>query len=195
MNKNFFIKQVRYFLSMSLIFLLLSACTVENAIEDVIEENIKDGNDFTAKVNGTNFNAAKGGVFMEVQEGPSFYYIIIAAIDTKGSSKADAILLAMIGADFNEFDSGKIFEHTFEENVNNIIDGAGARYSNDWDSDDSDFDKEYIESVYIKITALDRDKKLISGEFNFVSIDPDSGNKYTVSDGKFTNILYKIKTN
>ena len=45
-------------------------------------------------------------------------------------------------------------------------------------------------SIRLRITKLNRELKLISGEFESVCIDEDSGKTYSISQGKFEDFIY-----
>lgn len=171
------------FLSISLILLFFLSCTVEDAIEQLLDEG-----DFTANVNGDNFSANKAAIAVKINQ-LGFYSIGMVAGDIVSTEKAKVIGLAMVGPNFDQLSAGK----TFDEISENDTEGGGAGYSEDLGSNNDDIETDIIESVFIKITAIDKDKKLISGEFNFVAIDEDKNKKYTVTNGQFTNIPYQIE--
>lgn len=175
------------FLSIPLILLFFLSCTVEDAIEQLVDEG-----DFTAKVNGDNFSAEKAAIAVKINTNinqSGLYSIAMIAGDIVSTEKAKVIGLVMVGPDFNQLSAGKIFEEISE----NDTEGGGAGYSEDLGSNNDDIETDIIESVFIKITSIDKDEKLISGEFNFVAIDEDKNKKYTVTNGQFTNIPYQIE--
>lgn len=185
MNKNHFIKRASCFSSILLIFFLLSACTVEDVIEQVT-----DGDDFTAKVNGKDFRTNKVGVaaIINVNINQSGIYAIGIAATVDVTKNVKGIGLVMIGSNFDQLSAGSTFDKIRE----NDTEGGSAEYSEALGSNDEDVDADTIENIFIKITTIDKDKKLISGEFNFVAIDEDTNKKYTVTDGQFKNIPYKL---
>ena len=191
-----------------LLFLLTSlfSCSkssIENAIDKgQIEDSLGEEviGDLTAKVNGENFKALKIKEFIigSITTSEELYVITIAAVDIEsGAKNAKAMGLYMIGQDFNRVGEGKIYNTV----VNDLFtEGALAGYYNDInseddDSDDSFFGPEEIKEIYIKITALDREKQLISGEFNFKGSNKETEVLYVISDGEFTNIAYKFHEN
>ncbi len=178
-NKTFFLLSISFF--------LLSACSVEDVIEQLVDEG-----DFTAKVNGDNFSAEKAAIVAKIDTNinqSNLYYIGIAAGDIVSTEKVKGIGLVMVGSDFDQLSAGE----TFDEVSENDTEGGGAGYSEDLGTSDVNIDTDLIESVFIKITAIDKDKKLISGEFNFVVLDEDTNKKYTVTNGKFTDIPYLLE--
>ncbi|GEM_PF-7068227 len=174
------------YLPLCLAILFLN-CSVEDAVSNL---DILDGDDFTAKVNGENFRADKEAVTVKISVIQAEYYsIALVAGDILNTTNAKAIGLAMVGPNFDQLSAGKTFDKVSE----NDTEGGGAGYSEELGSNNDDIETDFIESVFIKITAIDKDKKLISGEFNFVAIDQDKNKKYTVTDGKFKDIPYKLE--
>ncbi|MCF6349201.1 MAG: hypothetical protein L3J20_13040 [Flavobacteriaceae bacterium] len=176
-----------YFFLLSITVFLLSACSVEDVIKQVT-----DGDDFTAKVNGDDFRTNKVGINAKIDvniDQSGIYFIAIAAADITNTNNVKGIGLLMVGSDFDQLSAGE----TFDKASKNDTEGGGAGYSEDLGTSDVEVDADLIESIFIKITALDKDKKLISGEFNFVVVDEDTNKKYTITDGKFTNIVYQLE--
>ncbi|HBK71502.1 MAG TPA: hypothetical protein DDZ39_07610 [Flavobacteriaceae bacterium] len=173
-----------YFLSLSLILLIIS-CTPETVLEDIIDKG-----DFTAKVNGKNFNADNAAIATEItiHSISGIYSIGMIAADVINVGTKKAIALVMIGSDFDQLVAGK----TFTEIIKNEIEGGGGGYSEDITNNNVDIGTDIVESIFIKITTIDKENKLISGEFNFIAIDEDTNKKYTVTDGKFKDIHYTL---
>ncbi len=172
---------------LSLILLFFINCTVEDVIEQVT-----DGDDFTAKVNGKDFRTNEVGVSakIDVNINQSGIYIIgIAAADITNTTNKKGIGLLMVGSDFDQLSAGKTFDKVSEDDK----EGGGAGYSEDLGTSGVEVDADLIESIFIKITAIDKDKNLISGEFDFVVVDEDTNKKYTITNGKFTNIVYRLE--
>ena len=44
---------------------------------------------------------------------------------------------------------------------------------------------------YTKITSIDKEKKIISGEFNFVAYDSENDKDYNVTEGVFSELSYE----
>ena len=110
------------------------------------------------------------------------HFINIKAYDLKqGKKVAKLIMLGVIGTeDFESLSEGKTYGR----------DSAGADYAEDLDTTD-DIEAERItenEEVNVKITAIDHEKLLISGEFDFKGSNTETGKTYTVTDGIFINV-------
>jgi hypothetical protein len=163
----------------------------------IIDEKITNTIAFTAKVNGENFKIPTIAEFAgaSVSILPEFYLITIIAIDIQeGTNHPKNIALTMMGDDFNSLEVGRVF-NTVAPNITS--EGALAGYSENIlnDRDKAVFNFEDIEEISIKVTALDRKKKIISGEFNFKGLDAETNTWYSVTEGKFANLLYKLKEN
>lgn len=187
-------------------FYSCSKSSIENAVDKLTEEQIEDILDeetigsITAKVNGVNFATSNVKEFLiaSVSISEEFYIITIVGVDAQsGTKNAKVMGLYMLGQDFNNVDTGKTYDTVLEDL---FVDGALAAYhenidSDDDDSDDSFFGPNEIEEIFIKITALDREKKIISGEFNFKGTNEETGVFYEVTNGKFTDIAYEFHEN
>ncbi len=175
----------KYFILLPLLFFLFTACSVEDAVGDVI-----NGNAVTAKINGKDFGAPKELVSAKIQLISNVYVISIGAGDADGINLIKGIILATSGLDFDTLKAGKTWS-SVSTDPNNI---AEAGYTeDDRNNEVNDFETEITEDIFIKITAIDKEKKLISGEFNFVVVDEDTNKKYTATNGKFTDIPYLLE--
>ncbi len=172
-----------YFLLVSLI-LVFTSCSVSNTNDDI---DIFDGFDFTAKVNGKDFRVNKKAVTTRITRHTGYYSIAMVAGDI-ATGNPKAIALAMVGPNFDQLSAGK----TFDIISDNDTEGGGVGYSEDLGSDTDAIKTDIIETVFIKITAIDKDEKLISGEFNCVLIDEDKNQKYTITEGQFKDISYRL---
>ncbi len=125
------------------------------------------------------------------------YIFTIVGIDVEfGAKNAKVLELYTVGQNFNSIGKGKIYNAVVD---NLFTKGALAAYRNnrnlnDDDSDNPFFGPKEIEEIFIKITAMNREKQLISGKFNFKGIK-ETGVFYEVTDGKFKNIAYEIQKN
>ncbi|WP_339713304.1 hypothetical protein [uncultured Kriegella sp.] len=213
-------KKLNYYLFTAVLLLFVNiGCTtegietpLENLIKDEIEEEQVDresdeeddedqeeqevNSSMTAKINGNDFKTST--VFQQYLAGASvsmnedIYAIGVIAFDIQlDLRKPKSIYLFMYGDDFDELKIGSAFT-----TVTNIAipetGGAFAIYSEDPDTEveDNEFSTEKVESINIKITALDKENHLISGEFSFTAIDEDTNKKYIITDGKFQDMKY-----
>lgn len=180
------IAKTHYTFLLILCLLLISSCTKSNSLDNL--EDITQGTDFTAKVNGTSFGVKKDFARAQINRTQGFYVITIVAVDVTSTVDAKGIGLAMIGTDFNQLKAGIIFNTPEDGNV-------GASYGeSDLINDVNDFETDDFKTVYIKITGIDKNKKIISAEFNF-TVKDDDGNIATITDGKFNNLPYELIEN
>lgn len=211
--------KLNYNLFIAVLLLLVNiGCTTEGIdtpLDNLIKDEIKDdqtGHEsqdgeeeeeeqeinayLTAKINGNDFKTSTvlqqylAGASVSINE--DWYGIGVVGFDIQlDIRKPRSIYLFMYGEDFNELKVGTSFT-----TVTNIAipenGGAFALYSEDLDTEveDNEFSTEKVESISIKITALDKENNLISGEFSFTAVDEDTNKKYTVTDGKFQNMKY-----
>jgi hypothetical protein len=102
--------------------------------------------------------------------------------------------ISIYGTDFDELNADSAFNILTNIAVPQAP-GAFALYSEDpnVDLDDDEIGFFATEEIYVKITAIDKSSQLVSGEFNFVGIDDDTGERYEITDGVFTNLEYDIQ--
>ncbi|SDM82608.1 hypothetical protein [Kriegella aquimaris] len=214
-------KTLKHYLFMVVLILVVNiGCTpngIDTPFDNLVKDEVKDdqldnGNDgeneddkgeqeinssLTAKVNGNDFKTTTvlqqyiAGASVSVNE--NFYGIGVIALDVKlDIRKPRSIYLFMYGEDFNALKAGTSFT-----TVTNIVipenGGAFAIYSEDPDTkvEDDEISTEIVESISIKITALDKVNYLISGEFSYTAIDEDTNKKYIITDGKFEDMKYE----
>ncbi|MBU3026930.1 hypothetical protein Q4603_16330 [Zobellia galactanivorans] len=167
--------------------------------EEEEEEEVKEIiGTMTAKVNESNFATPDflelTGAGVSINKG--YYFLQISGFDVElGLKKAQYILLSIFGKDFNSVKSGSEW-NTIVEDV--LVGGALAAYSENIDTDDNDNTSstlDVLEKVYIKITSIDHEKQLLSGEFSFSGKNKDTGKTYVVTDGTFKNYKYTITNN
>ncbi|CAZ94632.1 hypothetical protein [Zobellia galactanivorans] len=171
----------------------------EKEEEEEKEEEVKEIiGTMTAKVNESNFATPDflelTGAGVSINKG--YYFLQISGFDVElGLKKAQYILLSIFGKDFNSVKSGSEW-NTIVEDV--LVGGALAAYSENIDTDDNDNTSstlDVLEKVYIKITSIDHEKQLLSGEFSFSGKNKDTGKTYVVTDGTFKNYKYTITNN
>ncbi len=186
------------FVAISLLSLI--GCS-KNSIENAVEEHTDEIGFVIANVNGKSFKTPNEDLLLDnlgkfagasINLLSNLYIITISAIDVQdGLGQPKNIGLVIIDTDFNTLEVGKVF-NTVALNI--ATPGAGAWYleNSEFDTDETLF-KEGLQEIVIKITALDRENKLISGEFSFERLEPETNTHYSITDGKFTNLPYKLK--
>lgn len=152
----------------------------------------------TAKVNEKKFTTPEllelAGAGVSINKG--YYLLQISGFDVElGLKKAQHIVLSVFGKDFNSLEPGTEW-NTVVEDV--LAGGALAAYSENIATDDDDNTSstlDTLEKVYIKITSIDHEKQLLSGEFSFSGKNEETGKTYVVTDGTFKDFEYKITEN
>ncbi|PKA99455.1 hypothetical protein B0O79_3166 [Flavobacteriaceae bacterium MAR_2009_75] len=125
--------------------------------------------------------------FSDLSESEQTYTIWIGAYDFDlGIKEVKFMFLYLAGKDFQSLAAG----HTFEQIFDIRFEGATAGYTENKntydDSEGSGTDE--IEEIFVKITAIDHVKKLMSGEFNFKGKNSETDVVYEISDGVFKDI-------
>lgn len=176
------------FKSLQLSLLILLIFNVSCSKEDVLSDDILGGGRVTAIINGNIFESAKEYDKVEITTVSGIYIIALSAGDAEGVNKLKGLVLVASGLDFNSLNNGKTWNQVGNSGE---IDRAAAAYSeDDGNGEENDFDTELTKEVYIKITSIDKNKKIISGEFSFTAVDEDTSKEYQATNGKFIEIPY-----
>ena len=191
---------------------------IENTIEDLVDANNDDEMDnedkdddndnddddqpittFAASINETEFIAStllsQSLTGAAVNIGNAGYTMVITGQYLSQDLKSTQIIIIYaFGVDFDELAANTEFNI-----VSNIlgteVPGAFAIYGGDPDTenDGDNFGTEVLEEIRVKITAIDKEKRLLSGEFSFVVLDEDTNQEYKVTDGVFSNLEYDLQ--
>jgi len=175
-----------------LVLLTFSSCSSDNS-EDMIDEMTSNGGaSFTARVNNMDFDAESDFIDANVTIQSGFYVISIAAGDPLDQNNAQAIALGMFGTDFDSLESGQQW-NVIPDNQNQFMDVAVGGYAFGIATDQiTDTGTTDVTQINVRLTCIDRDRRLISGEFNFVALEEETNTTFTVTNGVFTNILYEM---
>lgn len=171
------------FFALLLFSVSFSAC---EPIEDIKEE-IEEGGEFSATVNGENFTAK--GILVTAQyqttaSGITTLAIGAAKLPLDGVTKGFA--LAAVSIDSTEIAAGDVFTGDSIEKV------AAGEYSVDSDTEDIKAGSSQTKTATITITSIDFSTKLVSGTFSFDGTDDDDPNTvYEVRDGVFTDVVFR----
>jgi len=176
-----------------LVVLSINGCSKSEA--SIIDETNTDTISLSAKINGVNFKIPNLEEFVgaNISLLSEQYIITITGFDIQeGTDFPKNITLVMIGENFGDLKAGIVF-NTIAADITS--EGAGAGYSKSTENgrEKAIFEFDDMTEIAIELTLFDRDKKLISGEFNFKGFDAETNNFYTVTDGIFTNLPYTIK--
>ncbi|GMN10853.1 hypothetical protein MTsPCn9_29830 [Croceitalea sp. MTPC9] len=176
--------------------ILLFACSSDDDSASTDGDNGELGNSFiTAKINGNDFEAVPNDrgvatISAQLVQNEAFFTFTIAGIDlSEDVTQGEAIALSMAGLNFD-----LIVE---DVQINNPITNplalqfAGGYSSNGAEGENFDFDTDGS-SGFVRITAIDKQEQIISGEFEFNVKNSDTGEVLQVTDGVFNNINYVI---
>ncbi|WP_298506290.1 hypothetical protein [uncultured Maribacter sp.] len=196
------VKRFLTFLLVAFLVQTIHSCT-ESAVEDEIErlgeeEQEEKGGNMTAEVNGVSFDAFVMGnneaVGASIKELPNGQYLgAISGYDFHtGLTRPKVIIFCIIGMDYDTLKNGEVYD-TISSDL--ISTGAYAWYTqNNGAAGNEGFgDNKELEEIYVKITSIDKDKKLISGEFNYKGSSTTTGKTYRITKGKFSDVPFELE--
>ena len=155
--------------------------------------NSDDSNDFNNDTNATmsveldgenffltsNIGELSGSVVFTTGS----YGFVINGIEVIDNINLRAIGLGFGGVSFDELSVG-------DEFVNDTLENSLCTFAITINGVTSTGTSEG-EISYVKITSIDKDRQLISGEFNFIAVDIDDPNRiYVFENGFFSNVSY-----
>jgi len=184
MKKLKFSKLGIHILSMFILVMLCSSCSIDDITDEIL-----GGGKVTATINGNKFESVAETDWVEITSVPGYYTIILAAGDVQNLKKGKALAFATIGEEYSTLKVGTTWNKV---GTGSEINTAEAGYEENTSDDTNEIDTEFTEDIYVKITSIDKDKKIISGEFSFTVVDEDTGKKFKVTNGKFMEITYKL---
>ncbi|MFC0604302.1 DUF6252 family protein [Winogradskyella pulchriflava] len=143
-----------------------------------------NGDSFLA--NGEEFGAAT--ISASMSSSGSFFSFGIAGVDLNGSlsGQGDGIVLGFTGLDFDLVVDG--FE--IDNQVESDFIFVGAYGSSSMEEDDIEFVED---SGYLKVTDIDKNAQVISGEFRFDVYNATNGQTIEIRQGVFNEIEYTIQ--
>ncbi|RKR07026.1 hypothetical protein CLV91_3256 [Maribacter vaceletii] len=199
------LKSLKFIGILFLGFVLLVAntsCTslIEDEVDNQKEEEEKEEviATMTAEVNGEAFESYIIGDGESVSATINIlstggYLGAISGFDfTIGLKRPKAIIFYFIGGDYEALSNGEIYNTITPDFLSS---GAYAWYTqnNGEEEGNEGFgDNKELEEVYVKITSIDKENKLLSGEFNYKGTSSVTGKKYAITNGKFSNVLYVL---
>ncbi|KJD36024.1 hypothetical protein PW52_05245 [Tamlana sedimentorum] len=183
-----------------LITLLFTSC-IEDIIEDVTE--LEGPVLAKANVQGYNFVSKLGGGTFTVYQDNSYKLVLsFTDLDDVTDVLRDIHTLGIFiyGQNFNNLSSGISYSELYQiETINE--DNLGGFLGVYWTGNLIEDEINYIgassgvegSSGTFKITALDTSNKIISGTFNFTTIEEGSTREITINSGEIINIEYDIE--
>tara|TARA_R110002020_G_C16315737_1_gene774257 strand:+ start:3210 stop:3773 length:564 start_codon:yes stop_codon:yes gene_type:complete len=175
----------------------LVACSSDDISGETDDDNGRlDDSLITAKINGNDFEAVPvdrgvATISAELVQNETFFTFTIAGIDLGTNiSQGEAIALSMAGLSFDLITEGIQINNPITNPLQPQF--AGGYSSNGTEGENFDFDTDGS-SGFLRITAIDKQEQLISGEFEFEVENSDTGEVIQITDGVFSNIEYAIR--
>lgn len=166
-----------------IITIFLSACK-ENLATDILDDLSGNGS-FSAKINGEDFSAEGVLVTAQYSDQTVGQILGIGAAMLPSNGVTRAIALAIVSLDDSGINAGETYTAT------STAKSASGEYSLDNNNIDIKAVSSNTDVATVTITAIDYDKKLVSGTFSFDGTDEDAPNTvYEVRDGKFENVSF-----
>ncbi len=188
------------FFSFFLLTSNISCSAIEEEVDKFEEEEEEEEviGTMTALVNGEAFESYIIGDGESVSAtinivSTEVYLGAISGFDfTAGLTKPKVIIFDFVGEDYETLSNGKVYDTITPDFLS---EGAFAWYTqnNGEDGNEGFGTLEELEEVYVKITSIDKEKMLISGEFNYKGTSSATGKMYTISNGVFSNITFELE--
>ncbi|NJX15810.1 DUF6252 family protein [Tamlana crocina] len=144
---------------------------------------------FSAKINGSDFVPTPedgfSQIFAVLVKTPMFFQLSI-----NGSTVIDNAAKSILVSIMDEKSFNTVGPNTVWDSKNNTgEDFPTGHYFEVHNDNEKEATTESTEDSYLKITAIDKVNKRVSGEFRFTA--SDGVNSYKITDGVFTNVSYK----
>ncbi|OAB76072.1 hypothetical protein ULVI_13520 [Cochleicola gelatinilyticus] len=177
--------------------MFLGSCGTDDDQSTTNDDVADDDTDakITAVVEGQQFTSFDLDEAIEAQmvlielNGKQAYFLTIAGVDLDGTS-VKAIGISFGDGDFTQLAAGK--EHSGIPNDMGIEYALGTYQHENGDETLVNATSEDSENASVTVTAINKEDKVVSGVFTFTAIDPDTGDSFEVTEGKFTNIQYEV---
>lgn len=165
--------------------LALAACqSAKDNIEPPQEE--EPANSLSAKINGEEFSVS--GILVTAQYSASSQMIESLAIggaEPPLNGTATAIALAIVSIDGTGINPGETYT------ANSSTKAGAGEYVFENSNTDIKAESDNTDEVTITITAIDFDRKVVSGTFSFDGVDEDDpGTVYEVREGVFKEVSF-----
>lgn len=151
----------------------------------------------TALVNGNPFEAVpedRGVTTISAALQPSgvLFTLTVAGIDLGNDiSQGDALAVILVGTDFDEVNSGLTITNPVSNPLALQFSGNyGVFQSGSGNFEDFDFDSS---TGFLKITAIDKENQIVSGEFEYNVTERNTGQVFQIRQGVFTDIQYEVQ--
>lgn len=184
----------------AMLLMIISSCDLSEVFEDDDDLDDPESQVMTAKINGEAFSAVESDdAFIQLDEvegdldlNGDVFEISISGLDF-GQSYLITIVLSLQGVNYPDLKAGSQFVGFTEENLSsgNPTGAAGVVAKTSLGGDTEFGGITLLEgTIEVKLTKLDKENELISGEFSFVAYDEDNDTNIIVTDGVFTNVEF-----
>ena len=103
-------------------------------------------------------------------------------------SKGLSIGLNILYLDIDNLNSGTIYNTVQNENNLFAESVSGSIVDNNEEIRAESLVTDKTKEISLKITEIDFERNVISGEFHFLAVDEETGDEYMVTDGVFTDV-------
>jgi len=147
----------------------------------------------TAKINGNDFEAVPvdrgvSTISAQLVQNEAFFTFTIAGIDLGVEiTQGEAIAFSLAGTSFDLVTEGLQINNPITNPL--ALQFAGGYSSNGTEGENFDFDTDGS-SGFLRITAIDKEAQIISGEFEYNVENSDTGEVLQITEGVFNNISY-----
>ncbi|MBR9847469.1 MAG: hypothetical protein GYB35_15810 [Algicola sp.] len=180
-------KNISYVLCL---FILLFSCGTDDdsGTENQSQNNTPFYMTFTESQNNYDSRDSVGvGIDGALIEDPNFLVMTLATDFVTNSGEIIAVIITLEGDSSDGFGSGFEINGSNEDYILDFIYGKSSFSGNvefSGSADDEDG------AVYLKILSIDRDSKVISGNFGFTAVSDTGSESRTISNG-FFNVNYQ----
>lgn len=175
--------------------ILLVACSSDDDSSSTDVDGGVLGDSFiSAKINGNDFKAipvdrAVPTISAELDENAAFFSLVIAGIDLfENITEGESIIIAITGVSFDLVFEGAEVNNPINNPLELAFGGGYAPYETGSETN-VDFDTDGS-SGFLRITFIDKEAQIISGEFEYNVENSDTGEVLQITDGVFNNINY-----
>ncbi len=170
------------------LMIFLGVITFACVSDDLDEADIfgSEEGEITATINGSSFRSFGVSSTAFVEDFAGGDQLVIGGIDISDLDRLTGVTVVFIIPDFSALSVGDTFSGS---SMDMIMTGG---YAIDINGDNTiGATTELAASNTAAITAIDRNRKLVSGTFSYNAIDEDTKNVYEVRNGVFTQIPYE----
>jgi len=174
--------------------ILLIGCSSDDDSGSTDDDGGVLGDSFiTAKINGNDFEAVPvdrgvSTISAQLVQNEAFFTFTIAGIDLGVEiTQGEAIAFSLAGTSFDLVTEGLQINNPITNPL--ALQFSGGYSSNGIEGENFDFDTDGS-SGFLRITAIDKEAQIISGEFEYNVENSDTGEVLQITEGVFNNISY-----